>query len=314
VHTVALSFGLGERLPCSAVDQLFIRELGHAYWSMDTGGFFRPVDQYTSPDYLELLVRWFQFAAFTPLMRVHGGHSNTELWNYPSWVMAAINTSAIRLRYRLLPYTYSGFLRVYSEQWTMQRAMAFDFGADSECAQLADQFMYGSAFLVAPFVEVGGSRNVYFPRVDGGWIGFNDGIAVASVGTVSIALPVNQAPLFVRASAIVVMGPELQYTSQLPADPLEIRLYPGTANASFALLEDDGESSDFTQRTRIEFNWFPDVRKLIFGPRTGAFAGMLTTRTLRLVAVAEGHGVGPDVTANPDAIATYSGQQLEISL
>jgi alpha-D-xyloside xylohydrolase len=159
-----------------------------------------------------------------------------------------------------------------------------------------------------------GSHTVYFPRVDGGWIGFNDGIAVASLGTISIALPVNQAPLFVRASSIVVMGPELQYTSQLPADPLEIRSYPGTDNASFVLLEDDGESSDFTQRTRIEFKWYPDARKLIVGARTGAFAGMLTTRTLRLVVVAEGQGVGPDVTANPDAIATYCGQELEIML
>jgi alpha-D-xyloside xylohydrolase len=281
---------------------------------MDTGGFFRPVDQYTSPDYLELLVRWFQFAAFTPLMRVHGGHSNTELWNYPSWTMAAIIKSAIRLRYRLLPFTYSGFLRVYSEQWTMQRAMAFDYGADAECAQLADQFMYGSNFLVAPFLQPGGTRSVYFPKVEGGWIGFNDGVKVASFGRISISMPITEAPLFVRASSIVVMGPELQYTSQLPADPLEIRLYPGTANFSFILLEDDGENSDFTQQTQIEFNWFPAARKLSIGARTGSFAGMLTTRTLKLVAVAPGHGVDVDVTPNPDATVTYEGIELDISL
>ena len=270
--------------------------------------------QYTSPDYLELLVRWFQFAAFTPLMRVHGGHSNTELWNYPSWTMVAINNSAIRLRYRLLPYTYSGFLRVHTEQWTMQRAMAFDFGADVDCSQLADQYMFGAAFLVAPFVQVGGNRTVYFPQVEGGWIGFNDGIAVPSFGTVSVSLPIIQTPLFVRASAIVVMGPDLQYTSQLPADPLEIRLYPGTANATFCLLEDDGEDSDFTQRTRIDFSWFPVARTLVVGARIGAFAGMLNTRTLRLVAVAEGHGVGVDETAKPDVIATYDGQELHVLL
>jgi alpha-D-xyloside xylohydrolase len=281
---------------------------------MDTGGFFRPIDQYTSPDYHELLVRWFQFAAFTPLMRVHGGHSNTELWNYPSWTMAAIIKSAIRLRYRLLPYTYSGFLRVYSEQWTMQRAMAFDFGADAECAQSADQFMYGSNFLVAPFLQSGGSRSVYFPQVEGGWIGFNNGVNVASFGHVSISMPITEAPLFVRASSIVVMGPELQYTSQQPADPLEIRLYSGTANASFILLEDDGENSDFTQRTQIEFNWFPAARNLIIGARIGSFVGMLTIRTLRLVAVVPGHGVDVDVTSNPDAIVTYEGSELNISL
>jgi alpha-D-xyloside xylohydrolase len=281
---------------------------------MDTGGFFRPVDQYTSPDYLELLVRWFQFAAFTPLMRVHGGHSNTELWNYPAWTMQAIVSSALRLRYRLLPYTYSGFLRVHSEQWTMQRAMAFDFGADSTSSQLADQFMYGSALLVAPIVQAGGTREVYLPAVQGGWIGFHDGVVVASSGFVSISLPITEAPVLVRASSIVVMGPELQYTSELPADPLEIRLYPGSANATFALLEDDGESSDFTQRTRIELNWYPLERRLVVGSRTGWFAGMLATRKLHVVAVAPHHGVGVDVTLNPDAIVTYDGSQLEIRL
>jgi alpha-D-xyloside xylohydrolase len=281
---------------------------------MDTGGFFRPADQYTSPDYLELLVRWFQFAAFTPLMRVHGGHSNTELWNYPSWTMAAVISSAIRIRYRLLPYTYSGFLRVHSEQWTMQRAMAFDFGADKECAQAADQFMWGAAFLVAPFVQAGGNRSVYFPKVEGGWLGINDGVAVPASGHVVISMPITQSPVFVRASAIVVMGPDLQYTSQLPADPLEIRLYPGSLNATFTLLEDDGESSDFTQRTRIEMRWCAAARKLIVGARSGAFAGMLATRTLHVVAVRPGHGVGVDVTPDPDATATYNGQQIEISL
>ena len=174
--------------------------------------------------------------------------------------------------------------------------------------------MYGDALLVAPFVQAGGSRSVYFPKVVGGWIGFNDGIAVPSSGTVSISLPIAQAPVFVRASSIVVMGPDLQYTSQLPADPLEIRLYPGTADASFALMEDDGESSDFTQRTIIQFSWFPSTRKLIVGPRIGAFARMLVTRQMHVVLVSQGHGVGVDVTADPDAVATYTGQQLEISL
>jgi alpha-D-xyloside xylohydrolase len=281
---------------------------------MDTGGFFRPNDQYTSPDYLELLVRWFQFAAFTPLMRVHGGRSNTELWHYPAWTMAAIVQSAIRLRYRLLPYTYSGFLRVHSQQWSMQRAMAFDFGSDAQCAQLADQYMWGSALLVAPYVQPGGNRSVYFPKVEGGWLGFNDGVAVASPGAAYISLPLTEAPLFVRASSVLVMGPDLQYTSQLPADPLEIRLYPGSADATFALLEDDGESADFTQRSRIEFHWIPAARTLIVGPRTGAFAGMLATRTLRVVAVRKGHGVGADVTPDPDAVVTYTGQRLEIAL
>ena len=122
------------------------------YWSEDIGGFFRPSDQYTSPDYLLLMTRWFQFGVFTPIFRVHGGASNTELWNYGQTVQDNIVQSAIRFRYRLFPYTYSGFWRVANESWTMQRGMSFDFAADPAVWGIADQFMYGSSFLVAPMV------------------------------------------------------------------------------------------------------------------------------------------------------------------
>ena len=91
---------------------------GIPYWSEDIGGFFRPHDQYTSADYHDMLVRWFQFGAFTPLYRVHGGGSNTEPWNYGDAVMRLVNNTH-NLRYRLLPYTYSGFRRVEEEGYTM---------------------------------------------------------------------------------------------------------------------------------------------------------------------------------------------------
>ncbi len=45
---------------------------GFPYWTTDIGGFFRPADQYTSTDYHELLIRWFQFGAFCPIFRIHG--------------------------------------------------------------------------------------------------------------------------------------------------------------------------------------------------------------------------------------------------
>ncbi len=55
---------------------------GFPYWTTDIGGFFRPADQYTSADYHELLIRWFQFGAFCPIFRIHGYRSETEMWKY----------------------------------------------------------------------------------------------------------------------------------------------------------------------------------------------------------------------------------------
>ncbi len=81
-------------------------------------------------DYHDLLTRWFQFGAFTPLFRVHGGGTNTELWNFGPTVQANIVASAINVRYRMLPYIYSGFWQVQTSGYTMQRGLAFDFAGD----------------------------------------------------------------------------------------------------------------------------------------------------------------------------------------
>ena len=55
-------------------------------------------------EYRRLLIRWFQFGVFTPIFRVHGAGSHTEIWNFGNTTMDIINISAITLRYRLLPY------------------------------------------------------------------------------------------------------------------------------------------------------------------------------------------------------------------
>ena len=82
---------------------------GIPYWSEDIGGFFRPHDAHTDAAYHTLLIRWFQYGAFTPIFRVHGtGDGGTELWLFGESTMQHIVTSAIDLRYALLPYTYSG--------------------------------------------------------------------------------------------------------------------------------------------------------------------------------------------------------------
>ena len=78
-------------------------------YQLITGGFLRPSDQYTNPNYQELLVRWFQFGVFTPIFRVHGGGSNTEYWNYGPDVLELV-LQACQLRYRLLPYVYTVLL------------------------------------------------------------------------------------------------------------------------------------------------------------------------------------------------------------
>ena len=314
---------------------------GIPYWSEDIGGFFRPSNQYDSPDYRELLTRWFQFGVFTPIFRVHGGGSNTEIWNYGAATEADILESAIKLRYRLLPYIYSGFRRVYDEGYTMQRGLVFDFSSDQTALDVADQFMFGDvslkssilvlafdpaysmqfigkAFMVAPVVSNSTQpRNVYLPASEGGWTNFYTGEVITGSTAVTVPVPstIRQIPLLVRAGSIVALGPDgLQWTGEKQSDPLELRIYSG-ADGYFQLFEDDGVTADFSTGTRIAFSWDDKSKTLTVSERTGeSFSGMLHTRTLHVVAVAKGHGVGVTETAQPDKIISYDGHRIEVAL
>ena len=97
---------------------------GMPYWTTDIGGFFRPRDQYTSDAYHELLIRWFQFGAFSPIFRVHGYQSETEMWKYGPQVEGILKEFD-ELRYRLMPYTYSTAWGVTNRGATMMRALPF---------------------------------------------------------------------------------------------------------------------------------------------------------------------------------------------
>jgi alpha-D-xyloside xylohydrolase len=296
---------------------------GMPYWSEDIGGFFRPKDQYTSTDYHDLLVRWFQFGAFTPIYRVHGGGSNTELWNYGPGVESRTNATN-NLRYRLLPYTYSGFYRVEMEGYSMQRAMALDFASDPAVLELGDQFMWGPSLLVAPVVtavdNANHSRQVYLPRTPNGWVQFWSGLNQSNQsnagGWVTAAAPIEETPLFVRAGSVLLMGPLVQNT-KAPVDPTEVRVYG--ADAEFALFEDDGTSQDYRSNgfigmSTIIFTYSASAGTLTIGARKGSFDGMLVKRTFDVVFVRSGHGVGLMPTVPPDHSVPYNGTAVVVTI
>ena len=293
---------------------------GIPYWSQDIGGFFRPNDMYTNIDYWCMLTRWFQFGVFTPIFRVHGT-GNTEIWNYGPYVQNWVVNSSINLRYRLLPYIYSGFRKVEQEGYTMQRAMPLDFSGDVNTHDIADQFMFGESLLIAPIYSPNdtnsdlATRSVYFPA--GGWWNFNTGeMSGATVGWHrNISCDIIEIPIFVRAGSIIIMGPAVQHTDE-KADPLEIRIYRNS-DANFTLFEDDGESPSMEadhQFSEIQFSLSEEENKLTVSDRRGSFPGMLSTRTLNIVVVSKDHGTGASVTTKPDKTVLYNGSQVIIPL
>jgi alpha-D-xyloside xylohydrolase len=288
---------------------------GLPWWTTDTGGFFRPgPGQYGDPDYHERMLRWLQFSTFTPLLRVHGYQTDTEFWRYGERVEAE-SRRWLALRYRLLPYLYSETARVSFAGSTLMRPFVLDFSDDANALDQSAEFMFGPALLVAP-VLVPGVKDwpVYLPRNTGGWFDFWTGEHHEGGRAITVTAPLERVPLFVRAGAILPLGPALQFTDEKPADPIELRVYPG-ADADFSLYEDDGVSNAYEHgaRATIPLHWDEKAQTLTLGARTGDFPGMLATRTFRVTWVRPGHGAGDGEESTPDAVVTYNGQPQTIA-
>jgi alpha-D-xyloside xylohydrolase len=285
---------------------------GIPYWTTDIGGFIlgHPDD----PAYRELFVRWFEYGTFCPIFRLHGTRvpNQNELWSYGPEVQMIL-TSYDRLRYRLMPYIYSLAWMTTSEGYTPMRALAMDFRADTRALNVGDQFMYGPALLVNPVTEPGAtSRRTYLPKAK--WYDFWTGHAIDGQGTIEAAAPLDRLPLFVRAGSIVPMGPDVEYATEKPADPIELRVYPG-ADASFTIYEDENDTYDYEKgaRATIRMDWKDGAGKLTIGARQGSFPGMLASRTFRIVFVSENHGTGIEPVTQADKVVTYTGEAVVIA-
>jgi alpha-D-xyloside xylohydrolase len=285
---------------------------GIPYWTTDIGGFVfgSPSD----PAFRELFVRWFEWGTFNPILRVHGSRGNpdgNELWSYGPEAQKIL-VDYDRLRYRLLPYTYSLAWMTTSEAYTPMRPLVMDFRSDERAVDISDQFMYGPAFLVNPVTEPGAAmREVYLPGAE--WYDFWNGVTLKGGNTVVAPAPLERLPLYVRAGSIVPMGPEVEWSTQKPADPIEVRVYRG-ADGSFTLYEDENDNYNYEKGAyaTISFHWDEARQTLTIGERKGEFPGMLKNRTFRIVYAGENHGTGINPEDKPNKVVQYSGKQLTV--
>jgi len=120
--------------------------------------------------------------------------------------------------------------------------------------------------------------------------------------------------LYVRAGSIVPFGPVLQYATEKPEDPIELRVYCG-ADGKFTIHEDEGNNYNCERGkyARIPIIWNEATRTLVIGKRVGKFTGMLKQRTFYIVWVSSNHGIGSSSTEKPDAVIHYSGGAVKIS-
>ncbi len=283
---------------------------GYSHWTVDAGGFFRPgPGQYTDPDYRERFLRWFQYATFLPMQRVHGFESDTEFWHYGEEV-EAISRTYLELRYRLLPYIYSMAARTARTGLPLMRPLIFDFPHDVRALDQAHAYMFGDAFHVAPVFAAGAREwQVYLPESDGGWFDFWTGEPRSGGEAHNVPSPLERIPVHVRAGSILPLGPIVQSTAAASTGKLDLLVFPGR-DARFDLYDDDGLSHAYENGAcaRVPIRWIDESSELALGEREGSYSGM-SSRTHFVVRRAR-PGCPPFASGGSGSIA-YSGKAIQ---
>jgi alpha-D-xyloside xylohydrolase len=157
-------------------------------------------------------------------------------------------------------------------------------------------------------------REVYLPA---GilWYDFWTGKTFQGGQHMKFDAPVNKIPLLVKAGSILPMGPFVQYTTEKPADPIELRIYAG-ADGTYTLYEDENDNYNYEKGiyATIPFTWNDGRKELTIGERKGEFPGMLKKRTFKIVLVTERKGTAIGITAKPDKTVQYDGKVQVIVL
>src|ERR1035437_8437173 len=224
-----------------------------------------------------------------------------------------------------MPYIYSLAWKVTNENYTIMRPLAFDFRTDASVNNIPDQYMFGPAFLVNPVTEQlysgkmsNGSklrtRNVYLPK-SVKWFDFWTGKVIEGGQTIAANAPIETIPLYIKAGCIIPMGPHLQYATEKPADPIELRIYPG-ASGEFTIYEDENDSYNYEKglHSTIGLSWNDQTITLTIKKREGSFPGMIMKRTFNVILVKENHGVGVEFADKIDKTVLYSGTLKTVKL
>lgn len=288
---------------------------GVPYWTTDIAGYGWPWERDTrDPAYQELYTRWYEFGVFCPIFRTHGHRANdtNEIFSYGPQIPTLIAWD--KFRYRLLPYIYSLAWRVTSQDYTLMRPLVMDWRTNEKVREIGDQYLFGPSILVNPVTTEGAtSRSVYLPPAPG-WYDFWTGEQLKGDQTLLAPAPLDRMPLYVKAGSILPLGPAVEYATEEPNAPLELRIYRG-ADADFTLYQDEGDSYDYEkgEYATIPLHWDDATSTLTIGARQGHYPGMAAQRTFRVVLVGPASGAGME-EASAGRELDYNGSKVSVTL
>lgn len=190
---------------------------GIAWWTADIGGFHG--GNVHDPAFHELLMRWFQFGAFCPVMRLHGDRdphykplgttgggkvasgADNEIWSYTPEIQDMMSYY-ILLRESMKGYMTTVMEEAHEKGTPVMKPLFYDYPADKTCWEIADEFLFGHDLLVAPVLYAGErTRTLYLP--EGRWCEYETGKVYDGGCTITVDAPLNRVPLFVKEGKTV---------------------------------------------------------------------------------------------------------------
>lgn len=186
---------------------------GIPWWTTDIGGFFGA--NVKDPDFHELLIRWFQYGCFCPVMRLHGyrwplqpqqgttggaecvSGAPNEVWSYTPQVYDILS-EYLHMRERLRPYVTKLMLEAHEKGTPVMRPMFYDFSEDPDCWEVETQYLFGPDILVVPITDLGcRSIKVYLPK-GASWTNAWNGEQFQGGQWITVDAPLEQIPLFAK--------------------------------------------------------------------------------------------------------------------
>lgn len=217
---------------------------GFLFIGSDVGGFGANTTE-------DLMLRWLQYSLFTPLFRNHSadGTREQELYRFDN---VDVTSKMIKIRYSLIPYLYSEFLKAVLNDEMMFKPLAFDFPNDCMAKQVEDQLLIGNELMIAPIYKQNAQgRYVYLPeemmlvRMKS----YDDYTTeILSKGHHYVDVALNELVFFVRNNKAIPFNKTAENTSKI--DLKSIKLV-GYENSSYTMYSDNGYSPNIKDSLTI---------------------------------------------------------------